>query len=385
MRKTEAINRRRFLKDSTLLVGGIGLGQSAWGQSTSTKTPIQTLLWCWDSRMTWDDEPKNISTKMATSDQPFPYLKQAESYQVGFRRLIDYCSQIGVEGIIVWGFLRDCHGGVEAAKDLCKYARDKEVAILPGVGLCSYGGYFFQGDHPFNLQTYLNQHPERRSRSLNERGDREFYPVLDPSLEANHQWWREGLEWMLDTFEVGGIDFEMGDFLVNPSTEAVKGRKKLALDSDENILDSILATQDLLPRAMEIMPSGIFINSTYRGFQQIKDFPEMNYVEALPEETVWQYTLRHMVKDPDWVQRFAKVRSHRVYGYLHWFNASTGTQDQDFTSEIARVYPGLHSLGFDFAGTYGEISAIDNPVADRNYRAQVAWAMDPSLSLIDFE
>ncbi|MCA9412942.1 MAG: hypothetical protein KC944_17135 [Candidatus Omnitrophica bacterium] len=376
--------RRQFLIQSSASLASAVLAPNLLAQAGDSESPIETLLWCWDSRMTWDDEPEKISTKMATSDQPFPYLKRAESFQVGFRRLVDYCSKIGVEGIIVWGFLRDGHGGVEAAKDLCKHARDKGVAILPGVGLCSYGGYYFEGDHPYNLQTYLKQHPERRSRALNEGGDREFFPVLDPSLEANRKWWLEGLEWMLDTFEVGGIDYEMGDFLVNPSPSAVQGRKDLGLSSDENILDSILATQDLFPRAIEIMPEGVFINSTYRGFHQIGDFPAMDYVEVLPEKTVWQYTLRHMVRDKDWVDRFAGVRPHRMYGYLHWFNSSTGTQDQDFVEEIARVYPGLHQLGFEYVGTYGEISAIDNPLADRNYRAQVAWAKNPSLSQKDF-
>ncbi len=53
------------------------------------------------------------------------------------------------------------HGGAKAARDLCLYARDRGVGILPGVGLCSYGGYYFEGDHPFNLDTYLRRHPER--------------------------------------------------------------------------------------------------------------------------------------------------------------------------------------------------------------------------------
>ncbi|MCP4641199.1 MAG: hypothetical protein GY851_12230, partial [bacterium] len=49
----------------------------------------------------------------------------------------------------------------------------------------------------------------------------------------------------------------------------------------------------------------------------------------------------------------------------------------------ARVYPGFHKLGFEFVGTYGEIAA-NTPVADRNYRAQVAWSEDPSLTAEEF-
>ena len=40
------------------------------------------------------------------------------------------------------------------------------MGIIPGVGLCSYGGYYFEGDHPFNLGTYLRKHPQRASLVL---------------------------------------------------------------------------------------------------------------------------------------------------------------------------------------------------------------------------
>ena len=368
------LNRRQFLNRAAGTLALAGFSGSPLAQSENKNPIMKTLLWCWDARMTWDDEPAKVSTKMATSDRAFPYPKQAESYSIGFRRLIHYCAAIGVEGVIIWGFLRDSHGGVETARDLCKFARDRGVAILPGVGLCSYGGFYFDGDHPYNLQRYLSEHPDRKSHARDSSGKRDYYPVLDPSLEANRKWWREGLEWMLETFEIGGIDFEMGDFLVNPSAEATKERRLLGLDCDENILDSILATRGLFPRALEILPDGIFINSTYRGFQEIKGFPKTDYIRALPREIVWQYTLRGMVRDPGFPTRFRKVPSHRMYGYLHWFNASTGTSERDFSGDIARIFPSLHSLGFDFAGTYGEISALGNPIADRNYRSQVEWS-----------
>ncbi len=48
---------------------------------------MDVFLWCWDSRMTWDDEPERIASSWAVSNQPFPYSKRAESYQQGFKRL----------------------------------------------------------------------------------------------------------------------------------------------------------------------------------------------------------------------------------------------------------------------------------------------------------
>jgi len=345
---------------------------------------MKVLLWCWDARMTWDDEPDKTVTRMAAAEKLFPYPKRAESFQIGFRRLVDYCATNGIWGVIVWGFLRDSHGGVQSAKDLCSYAAARGVAILPGVGLCSYGGYYYEGEHPFNLGTYLAKHPERASTALEEGSGRAVTPVLDPSLEANQRWWRDGLEWMLETFAIGGIDYEMGDFIVNPSEGAVSAREALGFEGDGNIQDVVVATQDVLRRGLQLKPDGVFINCTYRGYHQIAGFPRMPYVDAVPPETVWEYTLRNMVRREGFPKEFAGAPNHRRYGYLHWFNASTNTADKDYVEDIARVFPGLHQLSFEFAGTYGEISAQGNPVADANYRAQAAWAGNPDLAVEDF-
>ena len=145
----------------------------------------------------------------------------------------------------------------------------------------------------------------------------------------------------------------------------------------------VVATQSLLEFALHAQPDGAFINALYRGYQQIKQFPATPYVDALPPETVWQYTLTRMARDKRFPDEFSGMAPHRQYGYLHWFNASTNTQDKDFTRDIARVFSGAHHLGFEFIGTYGELRT-DTPVADCNYRAQVAWARDPTLDYDSF-
>ncbi len=82
--------------------------------------------------------------------------------------------------------------------------------------------------------------------------------------------------------------------------------------------------------------------------------------------------------------RFVITAHKPKYSYLHRFNASTNTLEKDYVANIARVFPGLHELDFEFAGTYGELFAINNPLADRNYRAQAAWAKNPNLTLQEF-
>jgi len=378
------VNRRTFLKRAAAASTAALAIPEIPAAPTEEEHPMQVLLWCWDTRMTWDDQPDRIATKMAAAERPFPYHKDPEAFLVGFKRLIDYCAKTGIRGVTIWGFLRDAHGGVKAAQHLCAYAADRGVAILPGVGLCSYGGYYFEGDHSFNLGTYLQKHPDRASTAIEQGGGRTVSPVLDPSLEANRRWWRDGLEWMLETFRIGGIDYEMGDFIVNSSREAAAARAALGYKADDSLKDIVVATQDLMRQAITLKSDGIFINCTYRGYHQIAGFPQMPYLQGFPKETVWEYTLGGMVRRPEFPQGFTGAPNHRRYGYLHWFNASTNTTDKDYVADIARVFPGLHALDFEFAGTYGELSAITNPVADRNYRAQAAWAKNPNLTLQEF-
>ena len=378
------MKRRDFLKVAGAATASLAAGRGNATEAKKDSQPMKVLLWCWDARMTWDDEPDRISGKMAAADRPFPYMKRPESFTVGFRRLVDYCAQTGIYGFIVWGFLRDCHGEVGAAQDLCKYAADKGVAVLPGVGLCSYGGYYFEGEHEFNLGTYFRKHPDRISTANESGGSRPVTPVLDPSLKANQDWWRDGLEWMLETFKVGGVDFEMGDYIVNASPESASARAALGFDADGNILDIVVGTRDLMAHGIGLRPDGLFINSTYRGYQQIKGFPRMDYLSPFPKQVAWEYTLMNMVRRPGFPQEFMGAPGHRKYGYLHWLSAATGDTTRDCVADVARVFPGLHQLDFEFVGTYGELSTINNPAMDRNYRAQVAWAKDSGLALSAF-
>lgn len=368
------MNRRDLLKSAAGAIAALA-GKTTVATTTRPASPVgmKIILWCWDSRMTWDDEPEAIVRKMAAPTGEFVYPKKPESYLVGFKRLVDYSASIGVHAIIVWGFLRDAHGGIDAARELCQYASDRGVGIIPGVGLCSYGGYFFQGDHRFNLNTYIRKHPDRAVLVPRPEHADKPAPILDPSLKANQDWWRDGLEWMLETFRIAGVNYEMGDFLVNPSVSARQARAALGFDADENIQDLVVATQELMRFAFAALPKGLFINSTYRGYHQIRHFPQMDYTRGLPEQAVWQYTLTQMIGRPEFPAGFEGAPPHRRYGYLHWFNSSTRTSNKNYVDDIARVFAGAHQLGFEFIGPYGEISAINNPLARTNYEAMTGW------------
>jgi hypothetical protein len=346
---------------------------------------METILWCWDSRMTWDNEPDVTASSVAVSNRAFPYPKRPESFRTGFERLIDMCARVGIRGVIIWGFLRDAHGGIDTARDLCSFAADHGVEIYPGVGLCGYGGYYFDGDHPFNLGTYLRQHPERATEAFDAGSGKTIGPILDPSDPENHRWWREGLDWMLDTFAIGGINFEMGDHLVHPSSGAQKARAALNLQCQESLQDTVVATHDLIRHALSSKPDGVFINSTYLSYGSVKGFPRLEYISRLPAETVWQYSMAQEVSTPNFPDALHGAPPHRRYAYLHWGRAGGGDMRENYVNRIARVYPGLSSLDFEFVGAYGEVSPAVYAGANRNYRAMAAWAKNPALSRVEFD
>jgi len=70
-------------------------------------------------------------------------------------------------GVIIFGLLRDRHGGESAANELCAYAHDRGVKVIAGVGTSWYGGPYYEGAHPYNVRCYLTQHPERRAKRKN--------------------------------------------------------------------------------------------------------------------------------------------------------------------------------------------------------------------------
>ncbi len=339
---------------------------------------MDVILWCWDARMTWDDEPSGAAVPVAVANQAFPYRKRPEAFNSGFRRLIDYCAQTGIRGVIIWGFLRESHGGVEDAQRLCAYAADHGVEIIPGVGLCSYGGFFFEGDHPFNLQTYLRRHPEKATMAHDAGLGKIIGPVLDPSDPDNHRWWRDGVEWMLDTFRIGGINFEMGDHLIHPSPRACAMRESLGLTCQENIQDMVVATRDLMRHALDLKPAGRFINSTYLPYARIADFPVLGHAAALPPEAIWMYTMGGEVSAAGFPGTSLGGTPHRKGAYLHWGRAGSNQMCTDYRDALQNAIAGLATLDFEFVSLYGETAPSVFQGADRNYRTAVDCARSAS-------
>src|SRR5262249_39598460 len=122
------------------------------------------ILWNWDFLTNWDDDLRKVHQTRgidpgATS---VPYLAAPDAYNRQFERVVDFAADQGLNGLIIWGFLSDAHGGIPAAQRLSHYARERAVRLLPGVGTVIYGGFYHSGASPYSLTHWLKEHPEVR-------------------------------------------------------------------------------------------------------------------------------------------------------------------------------------------------------------------------------
>ncbi|MFC1461912.1 hypothetical protein ACFLQR_05280, partial [Verrucomicrobiota bacterium] len=166
------------------------------------------ILWNWDCRTHWD------------SPGGAEIIHSKDAYLANFERVIDFMSAHELNGLIIWGFLRDTHGGIDSALKLFEYANSRNVRIIPGVGVNSYGGFWYTGNHEFSLDHWLAKHPELRAKGKDGKPLYWSWPKgIDPSVHTNacpsrketEEWYLRGVEWLFKTFPVGGVQFETGD------------------------------------------------------------------------------------------------------------------------------------------------------------------------------
>lgn len=177
--------------------------------------------WTWDHSTNW--ELSQIGQQEIGVFNP--YQKPPGGFLADYRRLVDFCSRNRIGGIVVYGFLRDSHGGIDAAQELCRYGNERGVRIIPGIAIGAYGGVYWEGNHKFNLATWLKANPQHAATMNQGIGfriaDLAFplnFPHSDytltacPSAPETMAWMEEAVSWLAETFEIGGINIESGDY-----------------------------------------------------------------------------------------------------------------------------------------------------------------------------
>ena len=295
----------------------------------SDKPALQyRMIWTWDAHCNWSNTIQEmldlyvVKGDHGSGSLAVPYSR--EGFRTHFTRAIDYFSDHKLNGLIVWGFLRDEHGGVEMGREISRYARQNNVRILPGV--CSqygYGGFIYSTTNKFNLDVWCKQHPELQG--LDDKG--KVVPgMLDPLKAENQKWLRDGTEWLLTTFpDIGGINLENGDFASCYSKECRAERAKP--ENDPNCFWDMMATQKpILEVAKRMRPDGWmtfasyvgFTEPTARGISKTSVYPP-KFVNQMPDNAICQWTYSSMTTPDTWPEdaRPPKSNFKGHFGLLH--------------------------------------------------------------------
>ena len=252
------------------------------------------ILWTWDHSTNWELGVAGMQEDGCEN----PYMKSAEAFLKDYKKVVDYMSAHKLNGLIIWGFLRDSHGGVKAALELVEYAHERGVHVLPGIGTSYYGGFYYEGDNRFNVNTWLAENPT--DLRLRDTHGKLLPNGICPSKPANQRWLREGAEWLFKTFpNLGGVNLENGDFMACQTEDCQHARERV--ENDPNYYWDMMVTQiPIIEVGCEISAQAWFTYATYTGFspgQLWQSTPKEHvrtcvprFVQQYPESAVCQWT-----------------------------------------------------------------------------------------------
>jgi hypothetical protein len=350
--------------------------------------PLRTL-WTWDHSTNWDLRRLGQQEIGALN----PYAKDADAFGADYRRLVDFCSAERIGGIVVYGLLRDAHGGVDAARELCEYANERGVRIIAGVGINAYGGIYFDGRHRFNLATWLHRRPDlaaelpkRVGFDIGEFGDLHF-PASDymmaacPSQPDNLAWHRDAVAWLLDTLPVGGINFETGDY-GSCACERCAGRT-----GGERESWSYQAMRAVYPTLLDVARRPGLRHLVEVYWDNIFDLDAQKPLADLPDDVAYQYCVNRGFWE-DNRERLTAAHVERLPHTTNVLRTHAGSQwNRQRHSWVAELYADIAGraggAGMRGLTIFAEPSAY-HPTNEISYLAYARFGWNPGLSWADF-
>ena len=183
---------------------------------SNSKIPYR-FFWSWDHSTNW---LMNIPGEQVTGVCN-GYAKEPPLFEEDYKRAIDWCAEHKMTGIGIVGMLRDRHGGIEAARRICSYAREKGTLVYMISGLFAYGGIYYEGDSKYSLNSFFEKNPDAIAKSASGENlvvkFKGRYGVKDAlegcaSNPILKEFTLESLDWVFREIpELGGIQMESTD------------------------------------------------------------------------------------------------------------------------------------------------------------------------------
>jgi hypothetical protein len=279
------------------------------------------------------------------------------------------------------------------------------------VAINAYGGVYWEGNHPYNLATWLRQHPDLAATM--ERGvgfqlaDLAFplsFPASDytvsgcPSRPENQQWMADAIAWLAETCDIGGINIESGDYGVCGCTMCASrraAREDAARRGEAAESWSHADMADFYPRLFEAARSharrpDLWIYSELQ-WDNMLDAEAHAPLRSLPREGIYQHTMNrsywNQVKaqlTPEQVRALpTETNVFRAQFACQW-NGSRATDRYKFNGrDFAELAWKAAECGLQGLTVWGEPSAY-NAATELSYLAFARFTYDPSLAWDDF-
>lgn len=384
---------------------------SIW-KLTRPKPALPTsYFWTWDHSTNWVLDDPGLLTWGCKNR----YLKKPETFVEDYKRLTDFAAGIGIKGIVIWGFLRDSHRGIDYAKRVVDYALSKGVLIMPGIGTTAYGGVYYEGEHKYNLEVFLKKNPD--AMKMNEDGKLALDQAC-PSHPLLKEWLEEGVQWLFKEFGVGGANLENGDFLVCYCARCKNKKEKWSVNEPDFFQLQGLSYEPALQCIKKSLPEKIVTYATYTGFVPGHPpeglTPETSWdvtfmgceepamIKRFPQESYAQWTLTNMVRkqplpltvyldngapnevfdNPYWPEGIKAPARHNV-GFLHHGSQWKSGRYNQVVSTIKEACLRAYRSGLEGISIHGEVSPRHIPWA-LNYLAFSHFIHYPEDSLREF-
>jgi hypothetical protein len=377
--------RREMLRLSAAAVAAgttVGTVNAQNDTPTSETGPIKTrMFWTWDHSTEWALNRPGAQTMGALN----PYMRDRAAFEADYSRLIQWCGDHHIDAVVIWGLLRDVHGGTDSAKKLCDLAAKHNVRVLSGIGLCAYGGVYYEGPSPWSMAKHLEKHPELYA--LNAKGEQMRWNYhACPSKKETQDYVARSCEWLFKTLPtLGGVQMETGDTGVCHCAQCKERRKYDAagFSWEDMALMYPIATDAI----RSVSPKAMIVCETYTNPEPYPDpkkqgsfgegrpswadecldrFPRDVFVQWVCDQFVHPYVKKSGLK---WTKAGSvSNKDRRNIMRAHFATYWMGRRNELSVDWIAEMIQKSMAANFDAISLFGEMSPV-NSGPELNYLA----------------